>query len=43
MFEVGSTIIEYVASAAEALSKAAPTAVHVLETSTPPLANRCRK
>ena len=33
MFEVGSTIIEDVASAAESLSKAAPTPVHALETS----------
>ena len=32
MFEVGSTIIEEVASAAESLSKAAPTPVHALET-----------
>ena len=32
MFEVGSTIIEDVASTAEALSKAAPTPVHALET-----------
>jgi hypothetical protein len=31
MFEVGSTIIDEVASAAEALSKAAPTPVHALE------------
>jgi len=33
MFEVGSNIIEDVASAAESLSKAAPTPVHALETS----------
>jgi hypothetical protein len=33
MFEVGSNIIEEVASAAESLSKAAPTPVRALETS----------
>jgi hypothetical protein len=32
MFEVGSNIIEDVASVAESLSKAAPTPVHALET-----------
>ena len=34
MFEVGSNIIEEVASAAESLSKAAPTRVRALEPST---------